>query len=89
MMLSWNLLQVSLMKKAALKFLKAVNLRRSLMLSKTQAGWKLCRKSFFISKFKMSGLWLIVLKGSDPLEQNRFSRTRRMKEELLSEIRPG
>nr|GFB00281.1 putative ribonuclease H-like domain-containing protein [Tanacetum cinerariifolium] len=46
---------------------EADNLRRSLMLFKTQAGWKLCRKSFFNSKSKMSGLWLIVLKGSDPL----------------------
>nr|GFD05199.1 hypothetical protein [Tanacetum cinerariifolium] len=27
--------------------------------------------------------------GLDPLGQNGFSRTKRMKEELLSEIRPG
>nr|GFC33235.1 retrovirus-related Pol polyprotein from transposon TNT 1-94 [Tanacetum cinerariifolium] len=66
-----------------------LNLRRSLMLCKTQAGWKLCKKSFFNSKSKKSELWLIVLKGLDPLGQNGFSRTRRMKEELLSEIRPG
>nr|GFB36818.1 hypothetical protein [Tanacetum cinerariifolium] len=46
------------------------NLRRSLMLCKTQAGWKLCKKSSFNSKFRKSGLWLIVLKGSDPLGQN-------------------
>nr|GFA34507.1 hypothetical protein [Tanacetum cinerariifolium] len=65
------------------------NLRRSLMLCKTQAGWKLCNKSSFNSKFKKFGLWLIVLKGSDPLGQNRFSRTRRMKGALWSEIRPG
>nr|GFC17791.1 hypothetical protein [Tanacetum cinerariifolium] len=37
---------------------------------KTQAGWKLCKKSSFNSKFKKSGLWLIVLKGSDPLGQD-------------------
>nr|GFC38508.1 hypothetical protein [Tanacetum cinerariifolium] len=55
----------------------------------TQAGWKLYRKSFFNSKSKMSGLWLIVLKGSDPLGQNGFSRIKGMKGELLSEIRPG
>nr|GEW69121.1 hypothetical protein [Tanacetum cinerariifolium] len=58
---------------------EADNLRRSLMLCKTQARWKLCKKSSFNSKFKKSGLWLIVLKGSDPLGQNGFSRTRRMK----------
>nr|GFA13134.1 putative ribonuclease H-like domain-containing protein [Tanacetum cinerariifolium] len=36
---------------------EADNLRRSLMLSKTQAGWKLCRKNFFNSKSRMFGLW--------------------------------
>nr|GFD07159.1 hypothetical protein [Tanacetum cinerariifolium] len=65
------------------------NLRRSMMLCKTQAGWKLCKKSYFNSNSRKSGLWLIVLKGLDPLGQNGFSRTKRMKEELLSEIRPG
>nr|GFB04499.1 hypothetical protein [Tanacetum cinerariifolium] len=45
---------------------------RSLMLSKTQVGWKLCRKSFFNSKSRMSRLCLIVLKGSDPLGQNVY-----------------
>nr|GFB58103.1 copia protein [Tanacetum cinerariifolium] len=55
------------------------------MLCKTQAGWKLCKKSFFNSKFRKSGLWLIVLKGSDPLGQNGFSRTRRMKGALWFE----
>nr|GFB36738.1 hypothetical protein [Tanacetum cinerariifolium] len=39
------------------------NLRRSLMLCKTQAGWKLCKKSSFNSKSRKSGLWLIVLKS--------------------------
>nr|GFD02080.1 hypothetical protein [Tanacetum cinerariifolium] len=68
---------------------KADNLKRSLMLCKTQAGWKLYKKSSFNSKSRKSGLWLIVLKGPDPLGQNEFSRIRRMKEELLSEIRPG
>nr|GFC87218.1 hypothetical protein [Tanacetum cinerariifolium] len=58
------------------------NLRRSLMLCKTQAGWKIYKKSSFNSKFRKSRLWLIVLKGSDPLGQNRFSRTKRMKEAL-------
>nr|GEY89712.1 ribonuclease H-like domain-containing protein [Tanacetum cinerariifolium] len=67
---------------------EANNLRRSLMLSKTQAGWNLCRKSFFNSKSRMSRLWLIDLKGSDPLGQNGFSRIKGMKRELLSEIRP-
>nr|GEZ14601.1 hypothetical protein [Tanacetum cinerariifolium] len=61
------------------------NLRKSLMLFKTQAGWKLCKKSFFNSKSRKSGLWLIVLKGPDPLGQNGFSRIKRMKEELLIE----
>nr|GFB62999.1 hypothetical protein [Tanacetum cinerariifolium] len=41
-----------------------MNLRRSLMLCKTQAGWKLCKKSFFNSKSRKSSLWLIVLKGN-------------------------
>nr|GFC65799.1 ribonuclease H-like domain, reverse transcriptase, RNA-dependent DNA polymerase [Tanacetum cinerariifolium] len=59
------------------------------MLCKTQAGWKLCKRSSFNSKSRKYGLWLIILKGLDPLGQNEFSRTRRMKEELLSEIRPG
>nr|GFB19537.1 hypothetical protein [Tanacetum cinerariifolium] len=67
---------------------EADNLRRSLMLCKTQAGWKLCKKSSFNLKSRKSKLWLIVLKGSDPLGQNGFSRTRRMKGALLSEIRP-
>nr|GFB13216.1 putative ribonuclease H-like domain-containing protein [Tanacetum cinerariifolium] len=48
------------------------NLRRSLMLYKTQAGWKLCKKSSFNSKFRKYGLWLIVLKASDLLGQNGF-----------------
>nr|GFC48729.1 putative ribonuclease H-like domain-containing protein [Tanacetum cinerariifolium] len=52
------------------------NLRRSLMLCKTQAGWKLCKKSSFNSKSRKSELWLIVLNGSDPLGQNGFSRIR-------------
>nr|GEZ95188.1 putative ribonuclease H-like domain-containing protein [Tanacetum cinerariifolium] len=65
------------------------NLRRSMMLCKTQVGWKLCKKSSFNSKSRKSRLWLIVLKGSDPLGQNGFSRTRRIKGALLSEIRPG
>nr|GFD10947.1 hypothetical protein [Tanacetum cinerariifolium] len=55
------------------------NPRGSLMLCKTQAGWKLCKKSSFNSKFRKSRLWLIVIKGSDPLGQNGFSRTRKMK----------
>nr|GFB61735.1 hypothetical protein [Tanacetum cinerariifolium] len=70
-------------------FYLKLNLRRSLMLCKTQAGWKLCKKSSFNSKSRKSRPWLIVLKGSDPLGQNGFSRIRRMKEELLLEIRPG
>nr|GFA89006.1 hypothetical protein [Tanacetum cinerariifolium] len=37
-------------------------------------------------KFRKFGLWLIVLKGLDLLGQNGFSRTRRMKGELWSEI---
>nr|GEZ44566.1 reverse transcriptase domain-containing protein [Tanacetum cinerariifolium] len=65
------------------------NPKGSLMLCKTQAGWKLCKKSSFNSKFRESRLWLIVLKRSDPLGQNGFSRTRKMKRALLSEIRPG
>nr|GFC90348.1 hypothetical protein [Tanacetum cinerariifolium] len=77
------------METLTVESLIPTNLRRSLMLFKTQAGWKKCRKSFFNSKSRMSELWLIVLKGSDPLGQNGFSRIRRMKEELLSEIRPG
>nr|GFC01988.1 copia protein [Tanacetum cinerariifolium] len=44
------------------------------MLSKTQAGWKLCRKSFFNSKFRMSGLWLIVLKGKWVLKNKNGER---------------
>nr|GFA82627.1 hypothetical protein [Tanacetum cinerariifolium] len=32
---------------------------------------KLCKKSFFNSKSRMFRLWLIVLKGYDPLGQNR------------------
>nr|GEZ95773.1 hypothetical protein [Tanacetum cinerariifolium] len=52
------------------------NLRRSLMLCKTKAGWKLCKKSCFNSKSKKSRLWLIVLKGSDPLGQNRIEAIR-------------
>nr|GFB75160.1 putative ribonuclease H-like domain-containing protein [Tanacetum cinerariifolium] len=40
-----------------------MNLRRSLMLCKTKAGWKLCKKSSFNSKSRKSGLWLIVLKN--------------------------
>nr|GEZ35821.1 reverse transcriptase domain-containing protein [Tanacetum cinerariifolium] len=32
------------------------------MLCKTQAGWKLYKKSSFNSKFRKSGLWLIILK---------------------------
>nr|GFD41879.1 hypothetical protein [Tanacetum cinerariifolium] len=43
---------------------EADNPKGSLMLCKTQAGWKLCKKSSFNSKFKKYGLWLIVLKGS-------------------------
>nr|GEZ85791.1 putative ribonuclease H-like domain-containing protein [Tanacetum cinerariifolium] len=41
-------------------------------------------------QFKIQNFWTLVdcPKGSDPLGQNGFSRTRRMKEELLSKIRP-
>nr|GFB06057.1 hypothetical protein [Tanacetum cinerariifolium] len=55
------------------------NPKGSLMLCKTQAGWKLCKKSSFNSRFRKYRLWLIVLKGSDPLGQNGFSRTRKIK----------
>nr|GFD29582.1 hypothetical protein [Tanacetum cinerariifolium] len=58
---------------------EADNPKGSLMLCKTQAGWKLYKKSSFNSKFRKYGLWLIVIKGSDPLGQNGFSRTRKMK----------
>nr|GEW80547.1 hypothetical protein [Tanacetum cinerariifolium] len=39
------------------------NLKRSLMLLKTQVGLKLCRKNFFNSRFRMFGFWLTDLKG--------------------------
>nr|GFC56935.1 copia protein [Tanacetum cinerariifolium] len=37
------------------------------MLCKTQAGWKLCKKSSFNSKSRKSGPWLIILKGVRPI----------------------
>nr|GFB59019.1 putative ribonuclease H-like domain-containing protein [Tanacetum cinerariifolium] len=39
---------------------EADNLRRSLMLSKTQARWKLCRKSFFNSKSRINKARLVA-----------------------------